>query len=139
MSIFKLPTAPRYWIKSTGIVENEGLSNKQRDVQEQPQCPWSDVNEHHSRATTDIIDQNPVTGKAQSWVPKINLFFTKQNERAVSFRTKVDQNSQTEIEFQSQFKNYKCVCYPTPSDTIKHSLETSQLASLELSFNVLII
>ena len=35
----KLPTAPRYWIELTGIFESEGLSNKQRDAQEQPQCP----------------------------------------------------------------------------------------------------
>ena len=32
--LLKLPTVPRYWIKLTGIFENEGLSNKQRDVQE---------------------------------------------------------------------------------------------------------
>ena len=34
--LLKLPTVPRYWIKLTGIFENEGLSNKQRHVQEQP-------------------------------------------------------------------------------------------------------
>ena len=52
---------------------------------------------------------------------------------------KVDQNLQTEIEFQSQFKITNCIYYPSPSNTIKHSLETSKTASLEPLFKVLTI
>ena len=37
--LLKLPIAPRYWMKLTGIFENEVFSNKQRDAQEQLQCP----------------------------------------------------------------------------------------------------
>ena len=39
--LLKLPTVPWYWIRLTGICENEKLSNKQRDVQEQPKWPRS--------------------------------------------------------------------------------------------------
>ena len=52
---------------------------------------------------------------------------------------KLDQNLQIEIEFKLQFKNYNCICYPCPSDAIKHFLKTFQPTSLELLFSVLII
>ena len=64
-----------------------------------------------------------------------NLFFIKQNEWADSFRTKSGPKL-TDSDLQS---NTDCICYPCPSDTIKHSLETSQPASLEFSFNLSIV
>ena len=43
------------------------------------------------------------------------------------------------LKCKSERKIISCICYPCPSDTIKHSLETFQTANLESSFNVLMI
>ena len=71
------------------------------------------------------------------FVTRENLFYIRQNEWAVKFRTKSRPKLiDYEKKLSMKSKIINCNFYPCPSDTTKHSLENSKPGSFRITLNV---
>ena len=55
--LFKIPTIPRYWVKLTGIFEDENFPNEQTIAQRKMQKPHIAVNRRAAKVMTAVHDQ----------------------------------------------------------------------------------